>query len=43
VTTTPLRSTEAAARWLREWVRGSLRTDFTLRELFRKAAPSSPP
>jgi UDP-N-acetylmuramoyl-L-alanyl-D-glutamate--2,6-diaminopimelate ligase len=27
VTTTPLRSTEAAARWLREWVRGSLRTD----------------
>ncbi len=24
---TPLRSTDAAARWLREWVRGSLRTD----------------
>ncbi len=27
MSTTPLRSTEAAARWLREWVRGSLRTD----------------
>ncbi len=27
---TPLRSPDAAARWLREWVRGSLRTDSRL-------------